>query len=97
GGYRLTFMRKANLEHVGQYIERSFATGLPHRQHFFLRIWRILEDLMVLRYHPRPAVARIKLTPAGKAIGSMLLWRFTTKPTTKISGKCPYDGLNPIF
>ncbi|MDE2027741.1 MAG: hypothetical protein KGJ11_04285, partial [Candidatus Omnitrophica bacterium] len=79
--YRLTFMRKANLEHVGQYIERSFATGLPHRQHFFLRIWRILKDLMILRYHSLPARARIKLTPAGKAIGSTLFSGFPTKCT----------------
>jgi len=36
-------MRKANLEHVGQYLERLVKTGLPHLQHFLLRMGEVLD------------------------------------------------------
>jgi len=35
-------MRKANLEHIGQYIENLVGTGLPQMQHFLLRMGRVL-------------------------------------------------------
>ena len=35
-------MRKANLEHTGQYRERSVKTGLPQMQHFLLRMAKCL-------------------------------------------------------
>jgi hypothetical protein len=39
-------MRKANLEHIGQYIENLVGTGLPQMQHPLWRVGIILMGLI---------------------------------------------------
>jgi hypothetical protein len=41
-------MRKANLEHTWQYRESLFKTGLPHLQHFLLRMRMDLDGIALI-------------------------------------------------